>query len=139
MASVSSIWRKFLTISKSDPYNIPNNEKVILETIKNSIDFYNIEAEGYEFKLIDIKSEDVLFQDGEDIGANYITLLAYFLRRDFLENQISYNSSLYKPFTKEIGQSSLMYRTDMDKLEVLLKRTEDRINQIIFNMSDSLI
>lgn len=139
MASASTVWKKFLIINKTDKYNLPSNDVQILASISSGIDSYNVEAIGYSFGQMTIENEEISLAGNINIEPIYITLLAYIIKKDFIDNQLSYNSTLYKPFTKEIGVGSMTYRTDIDSLEKISKETNIKINSIISTLSESVI
>ncbi|BDR74187.1 hypothetical protein K144316041_p20260 (plasmid) [Clostridium tetani] len=133
VTTYDDIWTEFLVINKTESINLPQTENQIYDIIHSAIRHFNNKMhEDGNLKFNDEK--EVLnrkLTDSEQI------IIAHILKYYFLQNNLTYYTSLFKPFTKEIGL--IHYKADVKSIEDAINREEKKINELIFNVSEDYL
>jgi len=133
ITTYDDIWAEFLVINSTENINLPQTENQIHDIIHSAIKHFNNKM--YENDGLDFNDEKETLNrkitDSEQIT------IAHILRYYFLQNCLTYYTSLFKPFTKEIGLQH--YKADVKSIEDAMDREEKKINELIFNVSEDYL
>lgn len=125
MTTYDDVFTEFMTITKTDPINIPTEEEKIYDLIHNAVHLFNNRLRdnlGYD-------DENEIFS--RELNHDELVILANFLKLVFLENQLIYFTTLFQPFTKEVGLRN--YQSQVKSLEFLIQQQAKKIDELINN------
>lgn len=131
MTSYDDIYTTFININKTDSSNLPTNDTDRYDIIHTGIKYYNSTMNN------NIICNDSTEEISVDLTDNEILILAHCIKHMFLDNQLTYYITMFKPFTKEIGYSN--YQTDVKALEALIDKEDKVIDQLIENQSEDFM
>ncbi|WP_405101433.1 hypothetical protein [Oceanobacillus sp. FSL H7-0719] len=129
--SYDLLWSTFLAKCKVDDLDLPNSEEAIYDTIQNAVLAFNNKLED------DLLADNTTELLNRELSGDELLLLSHCIRIIILENQLIYFSASFSPFTKEIGARNL--GNQMNRLEYLIDREDDKIHSIIVKMTDDFI
>jgi hypothetical protein len=122
LTSYDEFFTQFITISQTDNFNIPND-------IEKQYDLIHTAVRKFNSKLKDnLVCDDLMEEVNRDLDDEKILIIAHYLRLTFLENQLIYYVTLWKPFAKELGQ--VTYKTQVDSLKELIKNEKEEIEEL---------
>jgi len=125
VTTYDDVFTEFMTITKTDPINIPTEEEKIYDLIHNAVHLFNNRLRdnlGYD-------DENEIFS--RELNHDELVILANFLKLVFLENQLIYFTTLFQPFTKEVGLRN--YQSQVKSLEFLIQQQAKKIDELINN------
>lgn len=125
MTTYDDVFTEFMTITKTDSINIPTEEEKIYDLIHNAVHLFNNRLRdnlGYD-------DENEIFS--RELNHDELVILANFLKLVFLENQLIYFTTLFQPFTKEVGLRN--YQSQVKSLEFLIQQQAKKIDELINN------
>lgn len=127
MTTYDTIYTHFLTISNTDPSNLPKTNEKIYDLIHSAIHHFNNRMRDT------LEYDDTTEKVSRELIGDELILLARFLRLSFLQNQLTYFSTLYQPFEKDIGIKN--YQAQVKSLEQLIENEKKQIDEIVLNMT----
>jgi hypothetical protein len=123
--SYDDIYVKFLSICKTEDINLPNTDEKIYQFIKSAVDYYNNRMRT----MLICNDEDECVT--EDLDNDGMIILANFLRLIFLENELTYFTTIWQPFSKDLGLKN--YQSQVKAHEFLIQSQEKKIDELIKN------
>lgn len=129
--SYDTVWESFLNKCKIDDLDLPTSDRAIHSTIQNAILYFNSRLED------DLEGDNEAEFLDRKLSGNELLLLSHCIRLIILENQLIYYAGTFSPFTKEIGARNL--GNQMNRLENLVEREENKIDSIMIKMADDFI
>lgn len=121
--SYDDLYTEFLSITKTDPINIPTEEDKIYDAIHSAIRHYNNRM------LSDISYDDETETIIGELNNDALIIMAHFLRLAFLENQLIHFTTLWQPFAQDIGLRN--YQAQVKALQYQIERQESKLDQLI--------
>lgn len=121
------IFTVFMSINKTDPINIPKGNEPKYDMIHSAIYLYNNRLRDYDLKFDD-STEEV----NRELNPDELMIVARYMRLTFLENQLTEFSTLYQPFSADIGLKN--YQGQVKALQLLIDNEKIKIERIIDNM-----
>lgn len=131
ITSYDEIYTEFITNCKTDDINLPNTTEKIYDAIRSAVKHFNVRL-GDNLKCDDL-SESV----DRELGDFEILLLAHYLRLTFLKNQLTYSTSLWQPFARDIGLKN--YQSQVKSLEFLIEDEKNTIERLIMNNQEDFL
>lgn len=131
MTTYDEIWETFLSKCKTEDINIPTSEERIYKTIHNGVLAFNTRLED------DLQCDHESEQLNRQLTDSELLILAHFIRKDILENQLIYFSTTFSPFTKDIGHRNLT--NQIVRLENLVENEMKIIDSIITKMAEDFL
>lgn len=116
-----------MSINKTDPINIPKGNEPKYDMIHSAIYLYNNRLRDYDLKFDD-STEEV----NRELNPDELMIVARYMRLTFLENQLTEFSTLYQPFSADIGLKN--YQGQVKALQLLIDNEKTKIERIIDNM-----
>ncbi|WP_368900850.1 hypothetical protein [Oceanobacillus oncorhynchi] len=130
MTDFDTVWSEFIVKNKMDEFDIPNTDEAIHKTIESAVRTFNTKLE--DNLSCDLPSE--LFS--RELNDEEINLLSHIIRLITLQNQLIYQSTMFIPFTQDIGTRN--HANQMSRLEKLVEDEEKKIDAIMLKMVDEL-
>lgn len=121
------IFTQFMAINKTDPINIPKGNEQKYDMIHSAIYLYNNRLRDFELKFDD-STEEI----NRDLNPDELMIVARYMRLTFLENQLTEFSTLYQPFSSDIGLKN--YQGQVKALQSLIDNENSKIERIIDNL-----
>jgi hypothetical protein len=136
MAKVTTyddIWKEFLVINKTENINLPQTENKIYDIIHSAVKHFNNKMH---------EDSDLEYNDESESLNRQLTnteqlIIAHIIRYYFLQNGLTYYTTLFKPFTKEIGLQH--YKADVKSIEDAMDRESRKIDELIFNIAEDYL
>lgn len=125
LTSYDEIYVKFLSICKTEDINLPKDDKKIYEFIKSAVDLYNNRLRS------NIICNDETETLNQKLDSDGLIILANFLRLVFLENELTYFTTIWQPFSKDLGLRN--YQSQVKAQESLISNQVYRIDELIKN------
>ncbi|MFB5759100.1 hypothetical protein [Paenibacillus medicaginis] len=123
MTTYDEIFTEFLVITKTEPVNVPTEQDKIYDVIHSAVRHYNNRMRTK------VMCDDLTETISEELDDDELIIIANFLKLAFLENQLIYFTTLWQPFAQDIGLRN--YQAQIKSMEYLIKRQEDKLDQII--------
>lgn len=130
MTDFDTVWAEFISKNKMDQFDIPNTDEAIYNTIESAVRTFNTKLED------DLSCDVVTELFSRDLNDKEINLLSHIIRLITLQNQLIYQSTMFIPFTQDIGTRN--HANQMTRLEKLVEDEEKKISSIILKMVDVL-
>lgn len=130
MTDFDTVWAEFISKNKMDQFDIPNTDEAIYNTIESAVRTFNTKLED------DLSCDVVTELFSRDLNDKEINLLSHIIRLITLQNQLIYQSTMFIPFTQDIGTRN--HANQMTRLEKLVEDEEKKISSIILKMVDIL-
>lgn len=125
MTTYDEIYSEFLTNTETENINLPSSTEKIYKYINGAVRLFNNRLQT------DIKCDDNAETLNKDLDDNELLILAHFLRLMFLKNQLTYFTTLYSPFEKDIGVRN--FQSQSKALESIVENEKNTIDELIFN------
>lgn len=125
MTTYDEIFTEFISITKTDPFNIPTLTPKIHDLIHSAIRHYNNRMRDTLSYNDTAETVDRILNDDE------LIIIAHYLRFSFLENQLINFTTIWQPFEKDIGLKN--YGSQAKSLEVLIDNEKIEIESLINN------
>lgn len=116
-----------------DTSRLPKTDEKIYDMIQNAIDHYNVYLKdespvsgNNEVETLNVK-----------LDSARLLILAYCLKYVYLENELVGFQELWSPFQQDIGVKD--YRSQVSGRENTLKRTNDKIIELLTSIEDRSI
>jgi len=122
------IFTTFLSESETDNFNIPNDPVKIKDLIHTSILHFNNRLRD------ELVYDDVTETVNRELNNDELLILAHLLRLIFLKNKLTYFTTLFQPFQKDIGLKN--YSDTVRLLKEMIKEEDDYISMLIINTWD---
>lgn len=126
LTTYDSIFTQFMSINKTDPFNIPESDEGKYDMIHNAVFHFNNRLR--DTLQYDDSSESV----DRELSTDEIVILTRFMRLTFLENQLTEFSTLYQPFAADMGLRN--YQAQVKSLQALVDNENTKIERVIDNM-----
>lgn len=123
--SYDDIYVKFLSICKTEDINLPNTDEKIYQFIRSAVDYYNNRMRT--ILVCDDENECV----NEELDSDGIIILANYLRLVLLTNELTYFTTVWQPFSKDLGLRN--YQSQVKAHEFLIQNQEKKIDELIKN------
>lgn len=95
--------------------------------IHSALDLYYNRVRDY-----DLTYDDTIETVSRTLISDEILILARYMRLNFLENQLTEYTTLYQPFSADIGLKN--YQSQVKALQTLIDNENSKIERIIDNM-----
>lgn len=105
MTNYDEIWDEFLTNCKTSDINLPNTDEKKYNMIKSAIRHYNNRMNDI------LKYNDIAETVDRILTDNQLIIIAHYIRLSFFENQLIDFTTVYNPFSKEIGLKNIQAQT----------------------------
>ena len=125
MTTYDDVYTEFMTITKTDPINIPTDQDKIYDAIHNAVHMFNNRMRD------NLQYDDSTELFDRELNHDELVILANFLKLIFLENQLTYFTTLFQPFAKDVGLRN--YQSQIKSLEFLIQQQNKRIDELINN------
>lgn len=120
------IWQCFLDNCKTSDINLPSDDEDIYSQIKNASLLFNNRFRDNRIKCDnDTETVDRLLNEDD------LLILGNYIRLVFLKNELTSYSSIWQPFSKDIGATHLS--AQIKALESQVNEQQRTIDKIIFN------
>ncbi|MHC9080412.1 hypothetical protein [Bacillus altitudinis] len=120
------IWQCFLDNCKTSDINLPSDDEAIYSQIKNASLLFN-----NRFRDNRIKCDDDTETVDRLLNEDDLLILGNYIRLVFLKNELTSYSSIWQPFSKDIGATHLS--AQIKALESQVNEQQRTIDKIIFN------
>lgn len=131
MTSYDTIYTTFLNKTKVSDIDLPTSDERIFDIIHGAILDFNNRMHD------DLGYDDTLEQVDRELSNDELLILAHFIRLTVLKNQLTYFTSVWQPFQREISLKH--YGTQLKSLEYLIESEEKKIEEIIRNQEDDYL
>jgi hypothetical protein len=128
LTTYDDIYTEFITNCKTDDINLPQLDEQKYNAIRSAVRHYNNKTGD------NLKCDDNLEEVSKELNDNQLIIVAHYLRLAFLENQLIEFATVWQPFAKEVGLKN--YADQTKRLETLIGKEEDKIEDIITNADD---
>ena len=125
MTTYDDVYTEFMSITNTDPINIPTDQQKIYDAIHNAVHMFNNRLRD------NLKYDDANEEFDRDLNEDELVILANFLKLTFLENQLTYFTTLFQPFAKDVGLRN--YQSQVKSLEFLIEQQNKKIDELIRN------
>lgn len=125
MTSYDEVYVTFISNCKTEDINLPQDNAKIYEVIKSAVRLYNNRLRSNIICDDETESMNQILNDDE------LITVAHYIRLSFLENQLIYFTTLWQPFSKDLGLKN--YNIQAKSLELLIDLENIKINEIIRN------
>lgn len=131
MTTYDKVYRLFITICKTDGFNLPETSGDIYDLIHSAVIKYNnVMRDNLDY-------EDSKEEFSRELDNDEMLILANFIKLIFLENDLTYYTTIFSGFTKEIGLKN--YSATSKAKQSLVEKQKNIISDLIFNSDDSTI
>jgi hypothetical protein len=130
MTTYDDIFTTFISINKTNPVNIPNDDEKKYDMIHSAVLHYNNRMRA------SITWDDTLEELSIKLDNDQLILIAHYLKLSCLENDLDYFVSVWSGFQSELKGN---YRDQQKGKQELVNREDDIIEKIIFNMTDDYL
>jgi hypothetical protein len=127
MTTYDEIWSEFLTNCKTSDINLPNTDEKRYSMIKSAIRHYNNRLNDT------LKCDDTAETVNRQLTDNELIIIAHYIRLSFFENELINFTTIWTPFTKEIGVRTI--KEQMSALSSLVTMENNLIEDLILNSS----
>lgn len=131
--SYDILYQKFLSISKTDPYNLPKTYEQKYDLIHNGIDRYNNRKES---NISYNDSTEVVTLESETYKYDIIQIIAHYMKLTLLENMLLDFASIWNVFTSEIGVQN--YASSINVKKAMIENENNTIEQLIIKITEEV-
>jgi hypothetical protein len=131
ITTYDEIYVSFLTNCQTEDINLPQAEEKIYEVIRNAVRYYNNRT---RMKILCIDETETLNQIIDD---DQLLIIANYIRLTFLENQLIHFSTVWQPFSKDLGLKN--FQTQSKALESQINLQKIKIDELFRNIEEDFM
>lgn len=126
MTTYDDLYETFMSINKTDDFNLPQTDEKRYAFIQSAVKKYNNRMREK------ITCNDSLEMLSEELDEDRLLVMIHCMKYIFLDNELTYFSTIFSPFTKEVGINN--YSSQLKAKQEKVKLEEEEIGAVIRNM-----
>lgn len=131
LTTYDDIWKEFLVNCRTDDINLPNTQEKIRDIIVSAVKHYNNRVSTNIHCDNDTETLD------KELDDNELIIIAHYIRLTFLKNQLTDFSTIWTPFSGDIGIKNT--QAQLNSLKYLVDDELSTIGRLIFYSSDDFM